>query len=154
MDNDDERPSLFVWRAPSEDPRRPRPPEDPRPVAGAPPAPVVEVSTNGQYTILLFADGSVRSLPRPTGRRGAREPEDLALKREAKVEAVRPTAVVVAMVQGKIVASAADGIYQGLLEHIRKVGFVWFEGGQQCCRCCALDAESVSYTHRTLPTKA
>ena len=90
MDVDDERPTLFVWRAPpddhevtpagpreltiethdyeallaaleSNDKRRPRrDAEAPRPVAGAPPAPVVEVSTNGQYMILLFADGSVR----------------------------------------------------------------------------------------------
>ena len=48
----------------SNDKRRPRrDAKPPRPVTGAPPAPVVEVSTNGRYTILLFADGSVRSLP-------------------------------------------------------------------------------------------
>ena len=56
MDVDDARPALFVWRAPPDehDERRPRRdakaprPEAPRPVTGAPLAPVVSVSTNGQ----------------------------------------------------------------------------------------------------------
>ena len=131
MDVDDERPTLFVWRDGA----------DPRPVPGAPPAPVVEVSTNGRYTILLFADGSVQSLAGFPYFARERGPKDLALKREAKVEDVRPTAVVVAMAIGRIVASAPDGVYQGLLEDIRKGGFRGFEGGQWCCGCCALDAE-------------
>ena len=98
MDVDDARPALFVWCDGA----------DPRPVASAPPAPVVEVSTNGQYTLVLFADGSVRSLPGIPYFARERGPKELALKREAKVEGVRPTAVVVAMPIGRIVASAAD----------------------------------------------
>ena len=90
MDVEDERPTLFVWRAPPDDhdERRPRrDAEAPRPVTGAPPAPVVEVSTNGQYTIVLFADGSVRSLPGfPSFPARERGPEELALKCEPKVE--------------------------------------------------------------------
>ena len=79
------RPPLFVWRDGT----------DPRPVAGAPLAPVVSVSTHRRHTLVLFADRSVRSLA------------GLALKREAEVERVRPNVVVV--------ANVADGIYGGLI---------------------------------------
>ena len=122
MDVDDERPTLFVWRDGA----------DPRPVPGAPPAPVVEVSTNGRYTILLFADGSVRSLAGFPYFARERGPEELALKCEPKVECVRPTAVVVAMVLGKNRRGAADGVYQPARGY-QKGRVQGFDGGPACC---------------------
>ena len=92
---------------------------DPRPVTGAPLAPVVRSRRRPVHDRPLRRRvGCGRSPGDPSFAR-AREPEELALKREAKVEDVRPTAVVVAMPIGRIVASAADGVYQGLLEDIR-----------------------------------